>query len=248
MISTTRQLALLGIVAMLFSCNEHTVRKEGYRVHGIDVSHYQKHIDWPTVAGQGIHFVFAKATEGATLQDSLFCRNWSEIQAVGLKRGAYHFFRPATDAVRQARNFLATVPPEDGDLAPVLDVEVVDGVDAETLREGMRTWLREVETVYMVKPIIYSNQKFFNNYLAGHFHDYPIWIARYSAWRKPCLKAGHVWDFWQYGNRGRLAGIDGDVDLNVFRGSVAALENHTIKRPAPLFAPAVVEDAFAANP
>lgn len=244
---------------MLFACNEQTVRKEGFEVHGIDVSHYQKHIDWAAIAAQDVRFAFVKATEGETMQDTLFCKNWLEIEAAGIKRGAYHFFRPTVPAETQAWNFLSSIYLENGDLAPVLDVEVTDGVEAGELRQSVRTWLTVVENFYKIKPIIYTNQKFFNTFLAGHFQDYTIWIARYSSWRTPALEAGHNWHFWQYGNRGRLQGIDGDVDFNVFYGSLQELENFCLKRPDPLFIPAQPEadipaipakavEAVAANP
>ena len=247
MFSIKRHLILPGILTMLFACNEQTVRKQGFEVHGIDVSHYQKHIDWPAIAAQDVQFAFVKATEGETMIDTLFCKNWFEIEAAGIKRGAYHFFRPTISAETQAWNFLSAIYLEDGDLAPVLDVEVTDGLEAEALRQGVRIWLRMVEDFYKIKPIIYTNQKFFNNYLAGHFQNYTIWIARYSSWRKPNLHAGHSWHFWQYGNRGRLQGIDGDVDFNVFHGTREELENFCLKRPEPLFVPAE-PGAVVANP
>ncbi len=247
MVTKKRHLILPGIFFLLFACNEQTVRKQGFEVHGIDVSHYQKHIDWPAIAAQDIQFAFVKASEGETMQDSIFCKNWFEMDEAGIKRGAYHFFRPTISAETQAWNFLGTVSLENGDLAPVLDVEVMDGVDAETLRKGVKTWLQVVENFYKIKPIIYSNQKFYNKYLAGHFTSYPIWVARYSSWRKPVLATGHNWHFWQYGNRGRLQGIDGDVDFNVFYGSREELENFCLKRPDPLFIPAEAE-AVVANP
>jgi lysozyme len=156
-------------------------------------------------------------------------------------------------AAAQASNFLNWIKLDDGDLAPVLDVEVLDGVSPVALRAGIQTWLDMVEENYKIKPIIYTYQKFFNNYLAGHFPDYPIWIARYSSWRSPNLSAGNQWSFWQYGNKGRLQGINGDVDFNVFRGDLAELDNYCLVRPQPLLDPDKVifeeeEVAVAAAP
>ncbi|MCB0518335.1 MAG: glycoside hydrolase family 25 protein [Lewinellaceae bacterium] len=247
--SKKRHIILLGAAILLFGCNEQTVRKEGFGVHGIDVSHYQKHIDWQAIAAQDVQFAFVKATEGETFQDTLFCKNWLEIKEAGIKRGAYHFFRPTVPAATQANNFLSWITLSNGDLAPVLDVEVVDGVSPDDLRAGIHTWLDIVENTYKIKPIIYTHQKFFNNYLAGYFTDYPIWIARYTSWRKPCLDQNHEWAFWQYGNRGRLQGINGDVDFNVFRGSLAELEQYCLIRPRPLLDPSnLQEEVVAANP
>jgi lysozyme len=223
------------------------MRRSDYSVHGIDVSHYQKYIDWQAVADQNIHFAFIKATEGETFRDSLFCSNWEKIKDAGIRRGAYHFFRPTVPAEAQARNFIEGIELGHGDLAPVLDVEVMDGVSETDMRESVKKWLNLVESTYKIKPILYTNQKFFNRYLAGHFQDYPVWIARYHSRCKPELKASHEWQFWQYGNRGRLKGINGDVDFNVFYGSLSDLEHFCLNRPAPLLDSSKI-DVASSNP
>ena len=122
-----RPALLLGFSLFFFACNEQTVRKQGFGLHGIDVSHYQKKIDWGKVAAQDVHFAFIKATEGETYKDSFFCENWASIKAAGIKRGAYHFFRPTLSAEMQATNFIEMTELGNGDIAPVLDVEVADG-------------------------------------------------------------------------------------------------------------------------
>jgi len=217
-------IAILGILTIGYACQLTTVRLDEYEVHGIDVSHYQSFINWNEVAEQDIDFAFMKATEGLMLVDTLFEKNWGQSKAMGIKRGAYHFYRPTLSAEVQARNFMGAVELEHGDLPPVLDVEVLDGVSKIELLIGVRTWLYLAEIHYGVKPILYSNLKFYNKYLAGHFTEYPIWIARYSN-RLPRLACGTDWQFWQYGNRGRLNGIEGDVDFNVFHGSMEELES-----------------------
>lgn len=213
-----RLILLVGIFSMLSSCTNLTVRKENFELQGIDVSHYQKSIDWNIIAEQNVHFAFIKATEGESFRDSLFCKNWGAIKQAGIIRGAYHFFRPSVDAKIQAQNFINWVDMEDGDLAPVLDVEVLDHASAHELVKGVRTWLNKVEEKFLIKPIIYTNQNFFNKYLAGHFKEYPIWIARYTNWRYPAIQTEQNWAFWQYGNKGTLNGISGYVDFNVFNG------------------------------
>src|SRR5690606_19410561 len=87
----------------------------------------------------------------------------------------------------------------------------------------VRTWLYLMEIRYHIKPILYSNQKFYNRYLAGHFDDYPVWIARYSS-QRPSLAYERNWHFWQYGNRGKIPGVEGYVDFNVFAGNLSDLE------------------------
>jgi len=212
------------ILLLLFSCQRDTARRTDFAVQGIDVSRYQLQVNWPEVAQQGIHFAFVKATEGATHTDTLFHKNWHLIREAGLRRGAYHFFRPRTDARLQALHFIDQVTLRDGDLPPVLDIEVLDKVDPRILVTDLHIWLQHIHEHYGVKPVLYTNLKFYNRYLAGHFDDYPLWIARYSE-EEPVLACGRDWQFWQYGNRGKLPGIDGYVDFNVFFGDWLELDS-----------------------
>ena len=92
-------------------------------IRGIDVSDYQSNVNWQAVAQGGILFGFVKATEGGTLVSQTFARNWSAMKAVGIQRGAYHFFRPASSVQAQIDLFLNTVKLEPGDLPAVLDLE-----------------------------------------------------------------------------------------------------------------------------
>jgi len=193
-------------------------------LQGVDVSHYQKEIEWDTVTTkQDLDFAFVKATEGHDYRDSLFCRNWENLNRLGIRRGAYHFFRAYGCGYEQAQNFLQFVEMRPGDLAPVLDIERTDGIAPEIMIEEARTWLDIVESNLGIRPIIYTNQFFYETYLAGHFDNYPLWIARYSE-ERPLLTTGKRWDFWQYSSEGCLDGISKKVDLNIFPGNQAMLD------------------------
>ena len=189
------------------------------QLEGIDVSHHQSRINWDAVASSHpLRFAFVKATEGADFTDSLFCENWESLRRLGMQRGAYHFFHAYGCGEDQARHFLSTIEMQAGDLAPVLDLETTDGMPPETMIEEARIWLQIVEEHLGVKPIIYSNQDFYEKYLAGIFNNHPLWIAKYSA-ERPALLTGKTWDFWQYSNEGRIKGVSGKVDRNVFSGT-----------------------------
>jgi lysozyme len=203
------------------------------QVCGVDVSHHQKKIEWDTVAARReVHFAFVKATEGGDFTDSLFCHNWESLARTGMKRGAYHFFRAYGCGYDQAVHFLRTVEMQPGDLAPVLDIETTDGMSKEILLEEASNWLRTVEEHLGVKPIIYTNLHFYEDYLAGAFDKYPLWIARYSD-ERPALSNGKRWDIWQYSNCGCISGIEKEVDLNVFAGSPGLLDRLRWYPPAP---------------
>lgn len=191
---------------------------------GVDVSHHQKMIEWETVAAQGaLDFAFVKATEGHYWVDSLFCQNWEDLRRVGLRRGAYHYFRPYGCGLDQALHFLSTVEFHPGDLAPVLDIETTDGMPPELMLQEVRIWLNTVEQRLKVKPIIYTYHNFYERYFAGHLDQYPLWVARYSN-DKPLIMNGKNWNFWQYSNGGCIDGIRNKVDMNVFPGNFQMLE------------------------
>ena len=221
--------AAILIFLLFYSCNPVTKRMAEFEVHGIDVSHYQSKIAWDSIVTQDISFAFVKATEGETFADSLFSSNWQEMKRVGIKRGAYHFFRPTLSVYKQAKNFMENVELQIGDLPPVLDVEVDDGASEELVVFRIKTWLEMIEHHYRIRPIIYTNITYFNKYIAGNLDEYPIWIARYS-YNEPKLAFNKQWDFWQYGNRGRLKGIEGDVDFNVFNGNINRLESFCLSK------------------
>ncbi|WP_162054023.1 glycoside hydrolase family 25 protein [Pontibacter pamirensis] len=209
-------------------------------VKGIDVSRWQKDINWELVKEEEIVFSFIKATEGDFRQDPYFTRNWSESKRNGIRRGAYHFFKPLAPVQCQIELFTNSVVLEPGDLPPVLDVEVSDPqVSPTQLRESIHTWLEAVTAHYGVKPIIYTSQNYYRRYLQGHFKGYHFWIARYSP-IQPEVHHTDSWMFWQHTDKGRITGIKTAVDMNFFLGDVETLSQLCIpdlvasEEPSPL--------------
>ncbi|CAN5799840.1 glycoside hydrolase family 25 protein [soil metagenome] len=194
---------------------------DGYEIHGIDVSRYQKRVNWPVVKVMAekhirLGFAFIKATEGVTFTDAQFKRNWRKIRETGITRGAYHYLTARGSGKLQAQHFINTVTILHGDLPPVLDVESLDGASVTELQQFVQDWLQTVEAYYKVKPIIYSNAAFYNRYLDGKFSDYPLWVAHYLEQHQP--RVSRHWNFWQHNESGRVNGIDAFVDFNVFNG------------------------------
>jgi lysozyme len=203
-----------------------------YTIHGIDVSHYQRDIDWDDVKAMEIKnvkigFSFIKATEGLSDVDGRFKSNWKEAQVSGISRGAYHFFIPTKSGKTQAQNFIANVHLSKGDLPPVLDIEQLNGISKETLQQRVSEWLLLVENHYKVKPIIYTGADFYNNFLSGAFDNYPLWVAHYFAREKP--RVVRNWQFWQHNEAGHVNGIDSYVDFNVFNGDSTDFKNILIQ-------------------
>ncbi|GHA80476.1 glycosyl hydrolase [Pontibacter akesuensis] len=226
---------LLAIIALVFYV-EYFVEKpapvwpEGHTVYGVDVSHYQKEVDWQQVRENQIAFAFVKATEGVSLKDKHFQRNWAGADSAGIIRGAYHFYLPYLDPEQQANNFLATVKISSGDLPPVLDIEVRGRKSAAQLRKDLKVWLDVVENAYGVRPIIYTGYSFYIDYLAGHFDSYPLWIAHYDVPKLKIEKSTtRKLHFWQYTDIGEVGGVEGRVDCNVFYGSMRDLREMCVK-------------------
>ena len=203
----------------------------GYEIHGIDISHYQVDIDWgllsnAMVNGCPVRFVIMKSTEGTGKLDETFYQSAGDY---GFILGAYHFWSNKSSARDQAYFFLKKVHLNDGDLPPVLDVEHKPKEQSvEDFQRDILTWLHIVEDKYHVKPIIYTYYKFKQSYLSAPvFDDYPYWIAHYYVEK---IEYKGPWKFWQHTDAGRLPGIKGYVDLNIYNGSYYDLKQMTIGR------------------
>ena len=205
---------------------------EGYSIRGIDISHHQGEIDWDDlskarIGDEPVSFVFVKATEGRLMYDDNFKDNFYEAREHGFVRGAYHYFSPSVPAKLQAANFLKHANLEGGDLPPVLDIEEAGNLSVEEVRQAVREWIAEVRKKYDALPIIYTYYKFKEKYLdTKEFNQYPYWIAHYYV-RK--VKYKGQWKFWQHTDCGHLPGIEGEVDLNVYNGSMYDLRRHCIR-------------------
>ena len=180
---------------------------------GIDVSSYQKDIDWTTTAkDKNIKFVYVKATEGATHTSRHYRINIDNARKQGVKVGSYHFLRTTSRIRDQFANFTRSVKKGEQDLIPLLDVETMRGWTSEQLCDSVQLFADLIEQYYGCRPLIYTSSSFFNKHLAGRFSDYPLFIARYAK-SEPRLTGGVKWILWQFSDCGRIKGIDADVDL-----------------------------------
>jgi lysozyme len=214
------------------------------RIYGIDISRYQHGkgrkyypIYWNRlritdlgrlskknvsgVVNYPVSFVYIKSTEGISIRNRYYAADYKQARKHGFHCGAYHFFSTKTSATAQARYFIRNSFFKKGDLPPVLDVEpthkqIVKMGGETVLFNAIRTWMRIVRQHTGVKPVLYVSQNFVNKYLNAApdiKKDYNIWIARYGEY-KPDIKL----IYWQLSPDGRVNGIHGDVDINVFNG------------------------------
>lgn len=194
---------------------EYRPDRDRYPIRGIDVSHHQGSIDWSKVGGDDVAFAYLKATEGGDFRDRAFARNWREARDTGIAVGAYHFFTFCRPGADQAANFLAIVPVEADALPPAVDLEFGGNCgrtpDGATMRRELDAFLNPVERTYGKPALLYVTPEFLDVYRT-QLPVRALW--RRSILRKPDGTA--PWRVWQYHNRGRVDGIAGPVDLNVF--------------------------------
>ncbi|WP_269237457.1 GH25 family lysozyme [Flavobacterium flavigenum] len=205
------------------------VKHEGKSI-GLDVSEYQGKISWSYVdtleQKYPLDFVFIRATVGKDRKDFQFKRNWIGAKKNKMIRGAYHYYRPNENSIEQANLFIETVKLEKGDLPPVLDIEKLPKSQSlDSLKKGLKRWLLKVENHYKVRPIIYTGERYYSDFLKDEFDGYLFWIANYNFYRE---KIEDDWLFWQFTEKASVPGIDRTVDINIYNGDLQQLQFITV--------------------
>lgn len=180
-------------------------------IKGIDVSHHQEAIQWTNAKAAGIEFAMIKVTEGVGYTDPNFKDYASGASAAGLHIGAYHFLR-AGDAQKQAGEFLTAIKPYKWDYPLACDVEHAELLQLKKANlTDMVIAFCEVIKHAGYYPMIYSNLDWCKNYLdMNRLKAYDLWFARYNE----VPGYGGV-SIWQHSNTGQIAGISGNVDLDL---------------------------------
>ena len=204
--------------------------------YGIDISHYQRGIHWEQLKADSvphpIRFVFIKATQGKSMVDAHFKQNWEQAQQYKFRIGAYHFYKYKDDPLEQAANYIRNVSLTPGHLLPIIDVELdcstcnTPGVPTDEMIANLKKYLGAIEAHYKVKPIIYTYQGFYHQYLHKHFPDYYYWMALYrnqppDGWveqvKKETAQEPKI-ALWQFTDSGKIPGITGAVDMSFLIG------------------------------
>lgn len=201
---------------------------EGPTTAGIDVSYHQERIDWKRVRWAGVAFAFVRISDGTTVIDSRFTDNWTGAKANGILRGAYQYFRPDQDAIAQADIVVEALRADRGELAVAIDVETTGGLPPAKLAARVQIWIDRVRAKLGVEPIIYTGPDFWRTAVGGARFAQPLWLAHYTTGCPNVPAPWTAWRFWQYSDRGRIKGIHGPVDLNVFAGSLEDLRRSPV--------------------
>ena len=191
---------------------------------GIDVSTWNGQIDWSQVARSGVSYAIIRAgyrgsSTGALIRDSAFSRNASGATAAGIRVGIYIFSQATNEAeaVEEASMAVQLASGYHVSLPIFIDVEGSGGrgdrVSVAQRTANIAAFCRTVENSGY-KAGVYANKSWFtHNINVAALTGYHIWLAQYAA--KPTYTASR-YDIWQYSSSGRISGIKGNVDMNMF--------------------------------
>lgn len=190
-------------------------------VLGIDISHYQGKIDWDKVKKAGVTFAIQKCSQGTNYKDPTFEENKKEIRKAGILFGSYHYAQP-DDAIKEADHYIKSVGDiRNGELL-VLDWEKTHSNPPAWCKK----FLDRVKEKTGVKPYLYTYEsKLLSLRFEEIANEYPLWIAKYGTndgtkQKKPDSGLWKDWDIWQYTSRGKVDGIEGNVDLDIAKNLI----------------------------
>ena len=202
----------------------------GVQYDGIDVSEWQGEIDFSGVKESGIEIVYIRASEGDGYKDPYYLRNYEGAKDNGIKVGFYHYLtaRTEVEALQQAEFFVSNVKGLQVDCRLAMDFESFGELSREEINDISKAFLDEVKRLSGKETVIYSdayNARFtFDEELA---EQYPIWVADYDV-TEPGDGNWSTWVGFQYTDRGRIDGIDGNVDRDYFTSGILLSDNSSV--------------------
>ena len=190
---------------------------------GIDVSKWNGNIDWNAVKNSGVSYAIIRcgyrgSTTGALIEDPMFRTNINGAKKAGIKVGVY-FFTQATnevEAVEEASMVLSLLSGHSLNYPVFLDVEGSNGrgdaIDAGTRTAVIRAFCQTIQNSGY-KAGVYANKTWYESKMdVNALTGYKIWLAQYAA--TPTYGKTR-YDMWQYSSKGSIAGISGNVDMNL---------------------------------
>ena len=151
---------------------------------GIDVSHWQGHINYSEVKASGIEIVYIKSSQGSNIVDPYFRTNYDNAKANGLNIGFYHYVvaRSEAEAIKEAEYFSSVISGTSPNCKLAMDFENFGNLNKEEINAISRAFLTKVQELTGKNMVIYSDaynaKNTFDKELAS---NYPLWIAEYGV-------------------------------------------------------------------
>ena len=195
-------------------------------IPGVDVSYYQGKIDWEKVKASGIEFAIVRlgyrgyGEEGKLVEDKLAFENIEGALEAGLKVGVYFFSQAISveEAREEAEFVLERIEGYDITMPVIYDWEYISeeartaDMDRRTLTDCYIAFCEKIEAAgYTPMPYFntYQSRDLMNLY---ELERWPFWLALYSS----RMTFPYRIEMWQYTDSGKVPGIEGNVDLNLF--------------------------------
>lgn len=194
-------------------------------IRGIDVSTHQKKINFKKVKEAGFEFVMIRlgyrgSIQGVLFEDEWAQKNYKAAKAAGLKVGGYFFSQSISpeEAKEEAEYCMQIIQDWDVQMPIVYDWEFIQEgyrTDVVTARKLTDCTIAFCDTI---EEAGYDSMVYFNpNQSRKKMHleeltDYGFWLAMYSDEMTYEYKV----DMWQYTNKGKVPGVKGNVDINLY--------------------------------
>ena len=190
----------------------------GRQYRGIDISEFQGEIDFEEVRHSGIEAVYIRVGAGE-YTDEYFAENYERAKAAGLKIGFYHYVtaRSVEEGRRQARFFASLAAGREPDMRLAMDFEYFGSLSVSQINAISEAYLDELTALTRREAVIYSDLSNARNIFSRALAEkYPLWAAQYGADEPSANGKWREWVGFQYTDEGRVGGIYGNVDRNIF--------------------------------
>lgn len=190
----------------------------GRQYRGIDISEFQGEIDFEEVRRSGIEAVYIRVGAGE-YTDEYFAENYERAKAAGLKIGFYHYVtaRSVEEGRRQARFFASLAAGREPDMRLAMDFEYFGSLSVSQINAISEAYLDELTALTKREAVIYSDLSNARNIFSRALAEkYPLWAAQYGADEPSANGKWREWVGFQYTDEGRVGGIYGNVDRNIF--------------------------------
>lgn len=196
-------------------------KDKNMELKGIDVSSWQGKPDWPKVSNSGVKFAILRIHQKSGV-DTSFEHNYKGCKSNGILIGGYKYSYALTpaQAIDEAEDVLSVLGGRGLDFPVFYDLEWSQqrSLGKQAIENVAIAFLTRIKKAGY-KVGIYCNLDWYNNVLSDALKQYDCWIARYPAddngtvqtRLKPSVGVG-----WQYSSKGKVPGISGNVDMDVF--------------------------------
>lgn len=193
-------------------------------IWGIDVSKWNKEIDWARVKAAGVDFAIIRcgyrgSKTGSLVEDPYFLKNIEGAQAADVKVGIYFFTQAVSEVEAVEEASMAVMLCRGYKLALPIFIDTegaggsgrADALETETRTAVCEAFCKTIENAGYNAGVYASKNWYEHNLLTDRLGDYTFWLAQYSS--RATYKGDY--DIWQYTSAGTVDGIETRVDLNL---------------------------------